>query len=341
MVSKGKSRLGFAGLGWIGRNRLEGLAGLDECEISALLEPDPRSLQAARALAPDAAAVSDYDALLALDLDGIIIATPSALHAAQARQALDAGKAVFCQKPLGRNADEVAAVVDAARHADRLLGVDLSYRFTRAMQAVQAHIASGAIGEVRLVEATFHNAYGPDKPWFYDRRQAGGGCLIDLGVHMVDLALWSLDWPQVDHVEASIQLAREAPPDTAVEDLVTASMHLPSGGIIRLACSWNLHAGQPAEIGLRIFGSAGGIEMTNINGSFYDLSVHALRGTERHVLLNRENDWGRRAIRSWFSRLNGGARFNPDAERVVEVARLLDRIYTAGGIGAAPEQQVA
>ena len=54
---------------------------------------------------------------------------------------------------------------------------------------------SGRIGNVFHVELTFHNSYGPDKPWFYDRRLAGGGCVLDLGVHLVDLALWVLEFP--------------------------------------------------------------------------------------------------------------------------------------------------
>ena len=96
---------------------------------------------AVAAVAPAAAQVASLEAMLALDLDGIVIATPSALHAEQAIRALDAGMAVFCQKPLGRDAAETAAVVEAAQRADRLLGVDLSYRFTRGMAAIAAVVA--------------------------------------------------------------------------------------------------------------------------------------------------------------------------------------------------------
>src|SRR5215218_9099775 len=107
----------------------------------------------------------------ALDLapDGIVIATPSALHAAQSIQALKAGAAVFCQKPLGRNAAEVEAVLAAATSADRLLGVDLSYRFTEGMRKIREQVRSGALGDIYAVNLIFHNAYGPDKAWFYDR----------------------------------------------------------------------------------------------------------------------------------------------------------------------------
>ena len=96
-----------------------------------------------RRLAPGARLVSTLDELLDLGLDGVVIATPSALHAAQSIRALERGAAVFCQKPLGRTAAEARAVVDAARAADRLLGVDLSYRFTEGMRRIREIVRAG------------------------------------------------------------------------------------------------------------------------------------------------------------------------------------------------------
>src|SRR5512138_3737632 len=59
-------------------------------------------------------------------------------------------------------------------------------------------VREGALGEVYAVNLVFHNAYGPDKPWFYDARLSGGGCVMDLGIHLVDLALWALGFPEVE-----------------------------------------------------------------------------------------------------------------------------------------------
>jgi len=158
-------------------------------QAAAIADPSPECAAEAAALAPGAEVVGDLDSMLALDLDGVVIATPSALHAEQSIQALERGAAVFCQKPLGRTAAEARAVVDAARAADRLLAVDLSYRFTKGMQRIREGVVSGELGRVYAVDLVFHNAYGPDKPWFYDPALSGGGCVMDLGVHLVDLAL--------------------------------------------------------------------------------------------------------------------------------------------------------
>ena len=129
------------------------------------------------------------DELLDADLDGLVIATPSALHADQAIAALNRGLAVFCQKPLARTADEARRVVETARATDRLLHVDLSYRHLAASNALRRLVRGGDLGHIYAIEAVFHNAYGPSTAWARDRHRSGGGCLIDLGVHLVDLAL--------------------------------------------------------------------------------------------------------------------------------------------------------
>ena len=121
-----KPRVGFLGTGWIGRHRMEAMLATGAVEAVAVCDPSNECAAEAAKLAPDARQVGSLEEMLALDIDGVVIATPSALHAAQSITAFDAGKAVFCQKPLGRTAAETQAVVDAARSADRLLGVDLS-----------------------------------------------------------------------------------------------------------------------------------------------------------------------------------------------------------------------
>src|SRR3954462_8154412 len=221
---------------------------------TGLIEPvgiadlDEATLHQGAALVPEAEVVAGLDGLLALEPDGIVIATPSALHAEQSIQALSAGAAVFCQKPLGRNAAEVAAVVDTARRADRLLAVDLSYRCTEGMKQIQQLIQAGSLGEVYAIDLVFHNAYGPDKAWFYDPALSGGGCGMDLGIHLVDLALWALSFPAVETVSAELRAAGHARRPSEVEDFAFATLTLDTGTVVRLACSWRLPAGRDAII---------------------------------------------------------------------------------------------
>ena len=146
-LSVARPRLGFLGVGWIGLHRMRALQESGVAEVAAVADPAPEAARAAAAVAGGCPVAGSLDALLAMGVEGVVIATPSALHAEQAVQALEGGAAVFCQKPLGRDAAEARRVVDAARRAGRLLGVDLSYRHVRGMEEVRRLVAEGALGQ--------------------------------------------------------------------------------------------------------------------------------------------------------------------------------------------------
>lgn len=179
------------------------------------------------------------------------------------------------------------------------------------------------------VDLVFHNAYGPDKPWFYDPALSGGGCVMDLGVHLVDLALWAMDFPEVENVSSRLFSGGEplgAAPDRC-EDFASARIDLANGATVQLACSWRLPAGQDAVIGASFYGTGGGAALRNVDGSFYDFTADALHGTSREPLASPPDDWGGRAAVDWARRLAAGERFDPAAERLVDVAAVLDRVY--------------
>ena len=325
-----RPRLGFLGVGWIGRSRMAAIAGTGAVDVAAIADPSPECLDAARAIAPEAVASGSLDELLDAGVDGVVIATPSALHAAQAIAALERGVAVFCQKPLARDAAETRAVLYAARAADRLLGVDLSYRRTRAMEAVHALVTGGGIGRVHAVDLVFHNAYGPDKPWFLDPALSGGGCAIDLGIHLVDLMLWTLGTPAVEGVTARLARGGEpvAPGDrTVAEDFCVAQLDLAGGVTARLACSWFLPAGRDCVIEATFYGTEGAASLRNVDGSFYDLRAERWNGTTREVLVEPPDDWGGRAAAAWAERLARDRSYDPAVEDAAAVAEVLDRIY--------------
>src|SRR3954453_16326855 len=130
-------RLGFLGVGWIGRHRMEAIARSGAAQVAAIADPATELANKAKEIAPEAEVLGTLDDLLRADLDGIVIATPSALHAEQSIAALEQGLAGFCQKPLAATAAETRRVVDAAREADRLLGVDLSYRYIKGVDRLR------------------------------------------------------------------------------------------------------------------------------------------------------------------------------------------------------------
>jgi predicted dehydrogenase len=309
---------------------MEAMLATGEAEAVAVCDPNEQVARRALELAPNARLTGSLDELLASEPDGVVIATPSALHADQCIQAFEAGCAAFCQKPLGRNAAEVQAVLAAAKHADRLLGVDLSYRHTAAMQAIRNRIRSGELGRIFAADLTFHNAYGPQSSWFWDPRLSGGGCLIDLGVHLVDLLLWLFDLPEIR--EARGMLLRDGhPPDKdEVENYATGEIVLANGVHARIACSWNLNAGRDAVIETSFYGTEGGVQMRNENGSFFDFSAELFKGREHLTVASPPDDWGGRAAAEWVKKLAEGERFAGTTTGLLEIARVIDRLYARG-----------
>jgi predicted dehydrogenase len=326
-------RLGFLGVGWIGLKRLLSLAESCDAEIvcvcDASAELAAQAVDAVRARAPRAHAVESYAALLEEDLAGVVIATPSGMHARQAISALSRGLAVFCQKPLAQSAPQTAAVIAAARAHDRLLRVDFCYRTVAGVGQIAALVREGALGEIYAADLVFHNAYGPDRPWFYDLRQSGGGCMIDLGSHLLDLLLWVLDRPPVASVASRLyaagrQLER---PAATIEDYATAEVCFASGTSARLACSWRLPAGCAAVIEAAFYGTRGAAILRNVDGSFHDFTVEHCEGIRKRRLAAPPDDWGGRAIAAWAKQLGSNPGFDPSSEQLLAVASLIDAIY--------------
>jgi len=324
-----RPRLGFAGLGWTGRKRLEALTTSGLAEVVAVADASPDAAAEAARTAGGARVARTFDELLDDDLDGVVIATTNALSAAQAQSALARGLAVFCQRPLGRGRREVEAVVDSAHKADRLLMTDLSFRHAAAGRALAKVVRSGELGDVFAVNLVFHSAHGPDKPWFYDRTLAGGGCLLDLGSQLLDLALWCLDFPRVDLVRAHLNANGRplAATPGGIEDFAAAQLGVASGAVIQLACSWHFSAGTDAVVEAAFHGTRGGAVLRNLDGALDDYVCERLDGNRRETLAAPPDPWLGRAAADWADRLSRGERFDAEALQLVQVASVIDRLY--------------
>jgi hypothetical protein len=139
-----------------------------------------------------------------------------------------------------------------------------------------------------------------------------------------------LDFPEVDGVSGKLFAGGEPLGERPerVEDFAVVTLGLRTGAAVRLACSWRLHAGRDAVISAAFHGTHGGAALRNVDGSFYDFVAERYRGTARETLAAPPDEWGGRAAADWAARLAAGERFAPAAaERLVEVARVLDRIY--------------
>jgi predicted dehydrogenase len=274
-----------------------------------------------------------------LRLDGVVIATPNALHAPQTLAALDRGLAVFCQKPFALSGEEARRLLDSARAADRLLGIDYTYRTLASAAELRRLVRTGELGRVFSVDTVFHNGYGPDKPWCFDPALAGGGALLDLGVHLIDLAFWLLEARHVSAVSGAVfREGRLLPPrregleEVAIDDFAAARIDFEAGtgepASAAVAVSWNAHAGRDCLFRATLFGTAGGAELRNVGGSFYDFELARFAGRSEEVVARDSGDSLGRGIVAWAERLAASPRFDPEAVRGILVSDVVDAIYS-------------
>lgn len=323
----GAPRLGFAGAGWFGRRQMEELREGGIAEVTAVAEPVGGVRARAAGLAPDAILVPRFRDLLDLDLDGVVIATPSPLHVEHAIAALESGLAVFCDRPLASTARDTRLVLDAARAADRLLAVDLPYRATTAVRAIYQIIRSGQLGRLYAGHFVLHTS-GAEDAWRRERHR-GRGCLVDLGGELIDLALWLFGQSVVTgghgrRFEGGRRLDSES---EGIEDVALIELDLEGGAALDLACSRNLHTGRDAVFELSVYGERGGVAVKNEGGSPSDLVAEISHGPTRRIVRPAPVPLTGPALREWCEQLAEGRGYDPAIERLAGVADVVDALY--------------
>lgn len=329
--SNPKPTLAFCGVGWMGKMRLKSVLESDLAKVLVIADPSAVCRIEALELAQQAELYEQWEeAVNHPSVDGVVISTPNFLHQAQTVAALEKGKNVFCQNPLGCSATEVQSMIEAAKKSDRLLGTDLSYRYCDAFEQAREVIGSGELGTLFAAELSFHSALGPDKEWFYQIGQSGGGCMLDLGMHLLDYALLVLGVPDIVRVESRLYAeGKKIKGRSQAEDYGTALIDLANGVQLTLTSSWHLHVGNPAGIRASFYGTTGAVSVQNINGSFFDFAAFLHKGTSRQWLSGSPENWTGKAILAWIRQLSINPHYDPVADQYMNAARLMDRIYEA------------
>lgn len=316
--------LGVVGLGGLGEALIKDL-GTFSSQLELVAVQDVRPGLAAGVATNYGArwAGQRFEDLLGIDgVDAVVICTPNALHAPQAQAALRRRKHVLVQKPLAVSCYDAQATIDTAAEHQRLLFVDYSYRFLETVASLRSAVVES--GPIRRARGSFHNIYGPgrEKTWFFDPRLSGGGALMDLGVHLLDLGLWLLRPAQVRLLSVDMR----SPADSAVENAAHLRL-LVDEFEFDLQVSWN--ADRPAtEIALEIeFESGALLRWENVEGSFF----HFRTAMDGAVLLDRETTLREDTLRAFADALRTGSAPSIDTR----VYKLLDQAY-----GRSPGAQI-
>jgi predicted dehydrogenase len=280
-VAKDRVNVAVIGLG-MGRHHLKDYHANPRSRAVAICDVDTSRLAqfAAECRIPQENCFTDYRRLLAaarrLELDAASVALPNALHAPVSIAALNAGLHVLCEKPMAMNVRQAQAMLHAARRNRRRLMINFSYRFMPQTQSLKSYIAGGAIGEVYYGRTAWYRRRGLPGlgGWFGQKALSGGGPIIDLGVHRIDMAMWLMGSPKPAAVSASTynvigaRVAREQGKAFDVEDIGGAFIRFEGGATLIAEASWAGFTQKREEMITQLLGTKGGILQSNVNETY-------------------------------------------------------------------------
>jgi predicted dehydrogenase len=231
------------------------------------------------------------------EIDAVSVCTWNSAHAPCTILALQYGKHVLCEKPMAMNAAEARAMIDASKKYDKKLMIGFVRRFGNDAAITKDFIDAGNLGDVYYAKTTYLRRNGCPGGWFGDKSRSGGGPLIDLGVHVIDLARYLMGCPKPISVygatfncigkrtdlkdKADYSATRKQAEDPfTVEDMATALIRFDNGAVLSVEASFNLHIKKDTGT-IELFGSKGGARLspefelyTEMNNYLVDVNLN-------------------------------------------------------------------
>jgi len=278
-----------------------------------------------------------------VELDAISIATPNKFHAPLTIAAFNKGLHVLCEKPMAMNAREAEQMNAAAKKAKKNLMINFSYRFSEMSYALKQQVDAGVIGDIYYGRTVWHRRRGIPGfgGWFTTKGLAGGGPLIDLGVHRLDLALWLMGYPEPVSVSGSTHCviakaaAKKASKNYDVEDLAAGLIKFANGATLILEASWALNIKQPEEMITTLCGTKGGLTQRNVDGGYsFGAELYTEEGGNLFTkTLDRAITPAPSAYREFIDSIIEKRPPLATGEQGLKVMKILDAIYTSAKTG--------
>ena len=297
---------GIMGCGWVARDYAgPAIASSSNGRVAALYDPDRASLTKAAALFPEAASYSDLTAFLATPgLGAAYVAAPNHVHRPLAEAAAGAGLAVLCEKPMATTLADAEAMVEACRRAGVLYATAFDQRFQGAHRAMARLIAEGRLGTVTAVRIVYAcwlpadwagpEGNGSGDNWRIDPKRAGGGALMDLAPHGLDLAAALLGEPLAEVVAMGQGRVHRY----QVEDGAVLLARSRSGVLVQMHVAYNCPETLPRRrlevvgtggqlVATDTMGQVGGGELLVLDAATGVAEADAVPGVERSPFLNQ------------------------------------------------------
>lgn len=340
-------RAGIIGCGKIAMSKhIPGLARLSHVEICAFYNRTrSKAVNAAdRFGSRDARVYDTYKELLQDDsVDVVHICTSNDSHAAISIAALETGKHVLCEKPMALNAKDAEAMTDAAEKNGKFLSISYQSRFREDSQYLKHLCDKGNLGDIYFAKAHAIRRRGiPTWGDFLNKEKQGGGALIDIGTHALDLTLWLMNnyAPRMvvgktynyfglkENIKS--RMTAESSREYDIDDAAFAFIQMENGATVILESSWALNTMEIGEAKSTICGTKAGADMKKglrINGvSFNSLYENRIETSE--IL-----DPGFREMESWIKSIRNNEEPVVKASQALVVAKILDAIYKSSETG--------
>ena len=285
---------------------------------------------------------SDYKKLLEMDeIDAVHVCTPNFLHMPPAVEALNAGKHVMVEKPIARNAVEGAQMVEAARKNKKKLMVAQNMRFDGASQTLKRFIDAGALGEIYFSRVWALRRRGiPSWGVFTDKEKQGGGPLIDIGVHILDLTLYLMGHPKPITCSGQAFTKIGNTPghvgvwgpwdykNYTVEDYAAGFVRLDNGASIVIESSFAANIGED-KFTAALLGTKGGAETSPLR-IFGEENGTLLDTTPVHIPMVNAYE---AEVRGFYDAIQNDTEPPVTGEQALNVMKILDGIYTSSETG--------
>ncbi|MGI6208166.1 MAG: Gfo/Idh/MocA family protein [Anaerolineae bacterium] len=275
-MAEDRVRFAVIGLG-MGRHHVERLLAAPHAELVGLCDSDETRLARVNEQYGGFSCTPAYGEILDRpDIDAVVVALPNFLHAPVTIAALRAGKHVLCEKPMARTAAEAEQMLAASRETGCKLMIHFNYRFTPAAVVLHRFLSEGGLGEVYHARSWWHRTRGIPGlgGWFTSKEMAGGGPLVDLGVHRLDLALWLMGYPRAVSVTGATyyalgrELAARQGKQFDVEDMASAFVRFEDGATLILEASWAANGERREEMLTQVYGTRAGMAHRNVDEGY-------------------------------------------------------------------------
>jgi predicted dehydrogenase len=336
-------RIGVIGLG-MGQHHVEGYLTHPEADVVALCDADEGRLAKQGKTFGIDRLYHDWRRMFDKErLDVVSVATPNVSHREIACAALDAGCHVLCEKPMAMNVTEAEQMRARSEECGKRLMINFSYRFLPMSFALKSQIDAGVIGDVYAARTAWHRRRGlpPFGSWFCRKELSGGGPLIDLGVHRIDLALWLMGYPEPTFVVGSTydsiaaELAREKGERYTVEDLAIGFVKFANGATLQVEASWAINRPEKEFMETWLYGKKGGLVQKNVGGEY---KFEATLFTEENGFhftkrLSTSDTPVPVSMYHFVDCIVGGRPHIATADEGVKVMKIIDGVYQSAATG--------